>query len=67
MDARSVWKRSYEDDHVSLLNELGVPEAAYEGLSRNDELMRGIAMVNPVNIPRESIERQVEIISIFVV
>ena len=23
-DARSVWERSYEDDYVSLLNELGV-------------------------------------------
>ena len=32
MDARSVWERSYEDDYASLLNKLGVTEAAYEGL-----------------------------------
>ena len=58
MNARSLWERSYEHDAVSLLNELGVPEAAYEGLARNGEL---------INIPRESIERQVESIARFVV
>ena len=57
MKARSGWERSYEDDYVFLLNELGVPENTYEGLARNSELMRGIAMANHVNIPRESIQR----------
>ena len=67
MDARSVWERSYEDDYVSLLNQLGVPEAVYEGLARNSEMMRGIAMANRVHIPRESIERQVESIARIVI
>ena len=67
MDTRSVWERSYEDDYVSLLNESGVPEAAYEGLVRNSESMRSISMENRVNIPRESIERRVESIARIVV
>ena len=63
MDVRSLWETSYEDDYFSLLNELGVPEAAYEGLARNGELMRIIAMDNRIHIPIESIERWVESIA----
>ena len=44
MDTRINWDQDYEEGFVSCLNELGVPQAAYEGLARNGELMRGIAM-----------------------
>ena len=49
------------------MNELGVPQAAYEELARNGELMRGITMETRINIPQEFIERQLEGTARFVV
>ena len=49
------------------MNELGVPQAAYGGLARNGELMRGIAMVTHINTPQEFIERQLVSTARFVV
>ena len=56
MDTRSNWDRTYEEGFVSQFNELGVPQAAYEGMARNRELLRGIAMASCIGIGQEFIE-----------
>ena len=67
MDQRSNWDQDYEEGFGSHLNELGVPQAVYEGLARNWEFMRGIAMATWINVPQEFIERGLQGTARFVV
>ena len=43
---------------VSCLNELGVPQETYEGLSRNKELLRSMAMASCRGISEEFTQRR---------